>query len=80
MPTLDQKLSGSGGPLLVRFLLVRISNYHGFLKLKNSTKFLISTVFIFKIYIFVFFNILEKISEIFQKKILILYQIFFFAL
>ena len=35
----------TGSPPLVRFLLVRISNQYGFLKPKNSTIFLISTVF-----------------------------------
>jgi hypothetical protein len=46
----------TGGPPLVRFLLVRISNYYGFLKPQNRTIFLISTVF---------FNILEKDSGFF---------------
>ena len=32
--------TATGDPLLVRFLLVRISNYYGLLKLKNSTKFI----------------------------------------
>ena len=41
---ISKKLT-TGGPPLVRFLIVRIFNSYGFLKPNNSTIFLISTVF-----------------------------------
>ena len=42
---LTRKNLYTGSPPLVRFLIVRISNQYGFSKTKNSTIFLVSTVF-----------------------------------